>query len=144
MRRPHLRVSLENVFDEERSTKRWFVSRPPAKSRSFFFLMNVSNIEEIAGNWISQAIFTSAEDSQPLVAAVKIGQERERARILKGIHDEISPQLLSAVFLAQILKEKLEGKELEESDMAARLSEVLGKLIDGLVEVLDPPVRPLC
>ena len=106
--------------------------------------MNVSNIEEIAGNWISQAIVTSAGDSQPLVAAVKIGQERERARILKGIHDEISPQLLSAVFLAQILKEKLEEKELEESDMAARLSEVLIKLIDGLVEVMDPPVQPLC
>jgi hypothetical protein len=82
----------------------------------------------------------SAGDSQPFVAAMKIGQQTERARILKGIHDEISPQLLSAVFLAQILKEKLEGQERDESDVVTRLSEVLVEVIDGLVEVLDPPL----
>jgi len=49
---------------------------------------------------------------------MKRGQERERARVLKRIHDEISPQLLSAVFLAEILKEKLEGKERQLSTKA--------------------------
>jgi hypothetical protein len=142
MHRAHLRVSLENAFDEEPSNlKNWFVSRPCAESRSAFFPMSVPNIED-ANNGISPLIVSSAGDSRPLIVAMKMGQERERARILKGIHDEISPQLLSAVFLAQIIKENLEEKELEESDMAARLSEVLVKVIDGLVEVLDPPLQP--
>jgi signal transduction histidine kinase len=104
--------------------------------------MSVPNIED-ANNAISPLIVSSAGDSRPFIVAMKMGQERERARILKGIHDEISPQLLSAVFLAQIIKENLEEKELDESDMAARLSEVLVKVIDGLVEVLDPPLQPL-
>lgn len=106
--------------------------------------MNVSNIEESLKDRIYPSMVSSAGDSQPLVVAMKIGQDSERARILKEIHDEISPQLLSAVFLAQILKEKLDGKGLDESDLAATLSEVLVKIIDGLVEVLDLPLQPLC
>jgi signal transduction histidine kinase len=102
--------------------------------------MNVPNIEEIAHDRLSWSIVNSAGDSQPFVVAMKIGQQTERARILKGVHDEISPQLLSAVFLAQILKEKLEGQERDESDVVTRLSEVLVEVIDGLVEVLDPPL----
>jgi signal transduction histidine kinase len=105
--------------------------------------MNVVNIEEIASDRISPSVVSSEGESQLLVVAIKRGRDRERARILKGIHDEISPQLLSAVFLAQILKEKLEGQEREESDMATRLSDVLVKVIDGLVEVLDPPLEPV-
>jgi hypothetical protein len=105
--------------------------------------MNVMNIEEIANDRISPSIVSSDGDSKLLVVAMKRGRETERARILKGIHDEISPQLLSAVFLAQILKEKFEGQEREESDMATRLSDVLVKVIDGLVEVLDPPLEPV-
>ena len=94
--------------------------------------------EEIDNNRVSPLIVNVAGDPELLLAALQTDQEKERARILKGIHDEISPQLLSAVFLTQILKEKLEAKELEESVMAAELSEALIKVIDGLVEVLDP------
>jgi hypothetical protein len=86
----------------------------------YFLHMNVPNTEEMANDRISPSIVNSAGDSQPLVHAVKRGRERERARILKGIHDEISPQLLSAVFLAQTLKEKLEGQERDESDMGKK------------------------
>ena len=100
--------------------------------------MNVPTTEEIANNRVSPLIVNVARDPELLLAALQTDQEKERARILKGIHDEISPQLLSAVFLAQILKEKLEAKEQQESVMAAELSEVLIKVIDGLVEVLDP------
>jgi signal transduction histidine kinase len=105
--------------------------------------MNVPNIAEIAHDRISPSIVNSAEDSQPLVVAIRIGQERERGRILKEIHDEISSQLLSSVFLAQILKEKLEGEGRDESEMATRLSEILVEVIDGLVDILDPPLQPL-
>jgi signal transduction histidine kinase len=100
--------------------------------------MNVPTTEEIANNRVSPLIVNVAGGPELLLAALQTDQEKERARILKGIHDEISPQLLSAVFLTQILKEKLEAKELEESVMAAELSEALIKVIDGLVEVLDP------
>jgi signal transduction histidine kinase len=101
--------------------------------------MTVPNTEEIAKNKVNRLTVNIAGNSELLLAALRTDQEKERARILKGIHDEISPQLLSAVFLAQILKEKLEAKEQPESVMAAELSEVLVKVIDGLVKVLDPP-----
>src|ERR1700760_1759568 len=94
----------------------------PAESGSFLFLMNVPNTEEIANDRINPLTVNIAGDAEVLLPALQKDQERERARILKGIHDEISPQLLSAVFLAQILKENLEAKELEESVMANELS----------------------
>ena len=100
--------------------------------------MNVPSTEEIASERLNPITVNISGDAELLVAGLPTDQESERARILKGIHDEISPQLLSAVFLTQILKEKLEAKELEESVMAAELSEALIKVIDGLVEVLDP------
>jgi hypothetical protein len=94
--------------------------------------MNVPNTEEIASERLHPLTVNISGDAELLVAGLPTDQERERARILKGIHDQISPQLLSAVFLTQILKEKLEAKELEESVMAAELSEALIKMIDGL------------
>ena len=100
--------------------------------------MHVPNAEEIAGQRLNPLTINISRDAELLVAGLPTDQERERARILKGIHDEISPQLLSAVFLTQRLKEKLEAKGVEESVMAAELSEALIKVIDGLVEVLDP------
>ena len=103
--------------------------------------MNVLNTEEIAHDRSNPLTVNITGDSELPLAVLPTEQERERARILKGIHDQISPQLLSAVFLAQILKEKLAAKELEESVMAGELSEALIKVIEGLVEVLDPPFQ---
>jgi hypothetical protein len=51
--------------------------------------MNVPNIEEMANDKIFPWLVISAGNSQLLVLAMKRGRERERARILKGVHDEI-------------------------------------------------------
>jgi hypothetical protein len=139
MRLEHLRCPLRMLLMNSPVLKRDCSHPVHLLNFDHSFFMNVPNVQEIAHDQISPLIANSAGDLQPLVVAMIRGQERERARILKGIHDEISPHLLSAVFLAQILKEKLEGKERDESDMATRLSKVLIKVIDGLVEVLDPP-----
>jgi hypothetical protein len=142
MRLEHLRYPLRILLMNSLILKRDCSYPVHLLNFDHSFFMNVPNIQ-VAHDQISPLIANSDGDSQPLVVAMIKGQERERARILKGIHDEISPHLLSAVFLAQILKEKLEGQEPDESDMATRLSKVLIKVIDGLVDVLDPPLHPL-
>ena len=123
MRLEHLRCPLRMLLMNSPVLKRDCSHPVHLLNFDHSFFMNVPNVQEIAHDQISPLIANSAGDSQPLVVAMIRGQERERARILKGIHDETSPQLLSAVFLAQILKEKLEAKEQQESVMAAELSE---------------------
>jgi hypothetical protein len=66
------------------------------------------------------------------------GQKDERERILILFHDKVGPKLLVAVFAAQMAKEELKAKGLEESVTIAEIGNRLVEVIDCLVEILDP------
>jgi hypothetical protein len=99
MRLEHLRCPLRMLLMNSPVLKRDCSYPVHLLNFDHSFFMNVPNIQEIAHDQISPLIANSAGDSQPLVVAMIRGQERERARILKGIHDEISPHLLKGDLL---------------------------------------------
>jgi hypothetical protein len=82
------------------------------------------------------AVVSSEERSAGEFAEEK-GRDAERQRILKLIHDEVSPKLLAAVFTSQVTFEKLEAKGFQERETVAQTTAAIIEAIDRLVLIFD-------
>jgi PAS domain-containing protein len=66
-----------------------------------------------------------------------VGQEQERVRILQMFHDEVSSDMLGALFKIQIAKEKLESAQSPEVGPVAEASEMLSEAVEKIGDVLE-------
>jgi hypothetical protein len=66
-----------------------------------------------------------------------VGQEEERARIAQAFHDEVSSELLTAIFKVELAKEKLESSESSQAEVISELSEIVSGAIEKIADILE-------
>jgi signal transduction histidine kinase len=65
-----------------------------------------------------------------------VGKEQQRARIAQMFHEEISSNLLAAIFKIHLVKQKLEASASPDAQQVAEASEILSEAIDKMVDAL--------
>jgi signal transduction histidine kinase len=65
-----------------------------------------------------------------------VGKEQQRARIAQIFHEEISSNLLAAIFKIHLVKQKLEASASPDAQQVAEASEILSEAIDKMVDAL--------
>jgi signal transduction histidine kinase len=66
-----------------------------------------------------------------------VGQEEERARIAQAFHDEVSSELLTAIFKVELAKEKLESSGSPQAEVISELSEIVSGAIEKIADILE-------
>jgi len=66
-----------------------------------------------------------------------VGQEEERARIAQAFHDEVSSELVAAIFKVELAKEKLESSEAPQAEVISELSEIVSCAIEKIADILE-------
>jgi signal transduction histidine kinase len=66
-----------------------------------------------------------------------VGQEEERARIAQEFHDEVSSEVLAAIFKIELAKEKLNSSESPQAEAISELSEVVSDTIEKIADILE-------
>jgi len=66
-----------------------------------------------------------------------VGQEEERARIAHAFHDEVSSEVLAAIFKIELAKEKLESSESPQAEVISELSELVSETIEKIADILE-------
>src|ERR1700733_15010994 len=90
---------------------------------------------------LANSLIASVND--PIAVIRRKAEATERQRILKQIHDQVSPKLLAAVFAAQMALEKLGEKDSAASEQVANASATVIEAIDRLVEIFDPEMSSI-
>ena len=65
-----------------------------------------------------------------------VGKEQQRKRIAQIFHEELSSDLLAAVFKVHLAKQKLEASGSPDAEQVAEASEILSEAIDKMVDAL--------
>jgi signal transduction histidine kinase len=65
-----------------------------------------------------------------------VGKEQQRTRIAQLFHEELSSDLLAAVFKIHLVKQKLEASGSPNAQQVAEASEILSEAIDKMVDAL--------
>jgi hypothetical protein len=72
-----------------------------------------------------------------------VGQEKERIRIMKAFHDEVSSPMLGAIFAIAKAKNELESNDSAEPRDLEEVSSLLSNALEKMGEVLEgPKVEP--
>ena len=66
-----------------------------------------------------------------------IGQQEERARIVKSFHDEVSSTMMAALFAVESAKNTLEEQNLPASESLEKASESLSEAVEKIADVLE-------
>jgi signal transduction histidine kinase len=66
-----------------------------------------------------------------------VGQEEERARIAQAFHDEVSSEVLAAIFKIELAKEKLDSSESPQAEAISELSELVSDTIEKIADILE-------
>jgi signal transduction histidine kinase len=66
-----------------------------------------------------------------------VGQEEERARIAQAFHDEVSSEVLAAIFKIELAKEKLESSESSRAEVISEVSELVSDTIEKIADILE-------
>jgi hypothetical protein len=85
------------------------------------------------------------EDNPPaaaLEAAIISVREEEQKRILKILRDKVVPDLVSAMFEAQSVKEELEWRGSQKGEALSRMIESLVGAVCGIDSIADPEQIP--
>jgi signal transduction histidine kinase len=65
-----------------------------------------------------------------------VGKEQQRTRIAQLFHEELSSDLLAAIFKIHLAKQKLEASGSPDAQQVAEASEILSEAIDKMVDAL--------
>jgi signal transduction histidine kinase len=66
-----------------------------------------------------------------------VGQEQERARIVRMFHDEVSSTMIAALFAVESAKSMLESENAPQAEPVAKASELLSEAVDKISDVLE-------
>ena len=66
-----------------------------------------------------------------------VGQEEERARIAQAFHDEVSSEVLAAIFKIELARQKLESSESLHAEVMSELSEIDSGAIEKIANILE-------
>ena len=66
-----------------------------------------------------------------------MGQGEERARIAQAFHDEVSSELVAAIFKIELAKQKLESSESPQAEVISELSEIVSCAIEKIADILE-------
>jgi signal transduction histidine kinase len=65
-----------------------------------------------------------------------VGQEEERARIAQAFHDEVSSEVLAAIFKIEVARQKLESSESPHTEVISEVSELVSDAIEKIADIL--------
>jgi signal transduction histidine kinase len=66
-----------------------------------------------------------------------MGEQEERARIIKLFHDEVSSTMIAALFAVEAAKNALDAQNLPEVQELEKASEVLTEAVEKTADVLE-------
>jgi signal transduction histidine kinase len=66
-----------------------------------------------------------------------VGQQEERARMVKSFHDEVSSTMMAALFAVESAKNTLEEQSLPALEPLEKASELLSEAVEKIADVLE-------
>jgi len=70
-----------------------------------------------------------------------VGQEEERARIAQAFHDEVSSEVMAAIFKIEVARQKLESSESPHTEVMSEVSELVSEAIEKIAGILEKKTR---
>jgi signal transduction histidine kinase len=70
-----------------------------------------------------------------------VGQEEERPRIAQAFHDEVSSEVMVAIFKIEVARQKLESSESPHTEVMSEVSELVSEAIEKIADILEKKTR---
>jgi len=82
-------------------------------------------------------VHDAESDSVEFEQGLFVGQQEERARIIKLFHDEVSSTMMAALFALESAKNALEAQNLPAIQALEKASELLSEAVEKTADVLE-------
>jgi signal transduction histidine kinase len=96
-----------------------------------------AHIVKSAGRFGYLMVHDPESDSVEFEQGLFVGQQEERARIVKLFHDEVSSTMMAALFALESAKNALEAQNLPAIQALERASELLSEAVEKTADVLE-------
>jgi signal transduction histidine kinase len=96
-----------------------------------------AHIVKSAGRFGYLMVHDAESDSVEFEQGLFVGQQEERARIVKLFHDEVSSTMMAALFALESAKNALEAQNLPAIQALERASELLSEAVEKTADVLE-------
>jgi signal transduction histidine kinase len=96
-----------------------------------------AHIVKSAGRFGYLMVHDAESDSVEFEQGLFVGQQEERARIVKLFHDEVSSTMMAALFALESAKNALEAQNLPAIQALEKASELLSEAVEKTADVLE-------
>ena len=96
-----------------------------------------AHIVKSAGRFGYLMVHDAESDSVEFEQGLFVGQQEERARIVKLFHDEVSSTMMAALFALESAKNTLEAQNLPAIQALEKASELLSEAVEKTADVLE-------
>jgi signal transduction histidine kinase len=95
------------------------------------------HVAKSAGRFGYVMLHDAESDSAEFEQGRLMGQQEERARIVKLFHDEVSSTMMAALFAVEAAKNALDAQNLPEVQELEKASELLSEAVERTADVLE-------
>ena len=96
-----------------------------------------AHVVKAAGRFGYLMVHDAESDSVEFEQGLFVGQQEERARIIKLFHDEVSSTMMAALFALESAKNALEAQNLPAIQALEKASELLSEAVEKTADVLE-------